>query len=123
MGRVPTRSVGTRGDVAKISGIRVTAGGLPLVRTEDRPAGVVDANDVLLARGELADVVRSGTLGPKGIAPRSRANALQSGDGTSARRQGCLSRSGFSLTRFVCDIHSAVRLKPDLRDALASVGA
>jgi hypothetical protein len=40
--------------IATISGNRVTAGGLPLARTQRQPASVEDAIDALLERGELA---------------------------------------------------------------------
>jgi hypothetical protein len=45
-------------------------GGVPLVRIGRQAASVAATIDVLLARGELGDLVRSGTLGAKGIAPR-----------------------------------------------------
>ncbi|MFI5460129.1 MAG: RHS repeat-associated core domain-containing protein [Isosphaerales bacterium] len=45
--------------VATISGTRVTAGGLPLARTQRRPASIADMVDHLLARGELGELNRS----------------------------------------------------------------
>ena len=39
--------------IVTISGSRVTAGGLPLARTQRQPASVADVVDHLLARGEL----------------------------------------------------------------------
>ncbi len=40
--------------IATISGTRVTAGGIPLVRSQRQPASVADVVDALLERGELA---------------------------------------------------------------------
>jgi hypothetical protein len=40
--------------IATVTGTRVSAGGIPLVRTARRPATVVDAVDQLLAGGDLA---------------------------------------------------------------------
>jgi hypothetical protein len=48
--------------IATISGNRVTAGGVPVVRTE--PSTVEDAIDHLLARGELNESKRSLREGP-----------------------------------------------------------
>ena len=41
--------------IATISGSRVEIGGIPLARTQRRPASVADAIDDLLAQGRLLD--------------------------------------------------------------------
>lgn len=43
--------------IATISGTRVVAGGIPLVRALRRPASVVDVVDRFLTRGELTGLV------------------------------------------------------------------
>ena len=45
--------------IATISGSRVTVGGLPLARTQSRPASVEDTIDAVLARSGLAELTRS----------------------------------------------------------------
>ncbi len=45
--------------IATMSGTRVTAGGLPLARTQSRPASVEDTIDAVLARSGLAQMTRS----------------------------------------------------------------
>jgi hypothetical protein len=50
--------------IATISGSRVTAGGIPLVRTRRRPASVEDVIDHVLARGEMNESKRSLREGP-----------------------------------------------------------
>ena len=58
-------------DIATITGSRVRAGGLALVRTREQPADVPAAIDALLARGELTGLT---TRSPRG---RSEARLVQ----------------------------------------------
>ena len=46
--------------IATVTGTRVAAGGIPLVRRQRQPASVADVVDHLLARDELTGLTRSG---------------------------------------------------------------